>query len=135
MKVVAFMPAYNEAPRIGKVIDGTRKHADEVIVVDDCSEDNTVDVAGEHGAIVVRHERNMGSGAAYKDGFRKALEREADTIVLLHSDGQHDPDEIPLLLEPVHRGEAEYILQCEGVFTVSSKRDSHHFPVESGFPQ
>lgn len=109
-KIIAFMPAYNEEKFIGKVIDEIPRCVDKIIVVDDNSKDKTVEVSKKHGAIVVKHNVNKGSGACYKDGFKKSLELGADIIVLIHSDGQHEPAEIPRLIEPVISGEADYIL-------------------------
>ena len=65
MKTVAIMPAFNEGKRIGSVISRTRKYVDRVIVVDDGSSDSTSSVAKKAGAMVIRHERNMGKGDLY----------------------------------------------------------------------
>ncbi|NLE52638.1 MAG: glycosyltransferase [Chloroflexi bacterium] len=96
--VLALIPAYNEAERIVAVIEATRAYLP-VLVVDDGSSDDTAQVAEVAGATVVRQIPNQGKGAALRAGFRWALERGYDAVVMLDADGQHDPAEIPLFLE------------------------------------
>ncbi len=99
MKVICVIPAYNEGNNISIVVTSARRFCNEVIVVDDGSYDDTFDKAKETGAIVLKHPKNMGKGAALRTGFRKALELGAEAIVTLDGDGQHDPNLIPLLIE------------------------------------
>ncbi len=106
----ALIPAYNEESRIAPVILKARRHVDIVIVCDDGSSDMTSEVAKDLGAVVVRHERNMGYGAALRTLFLEALRRDVDVAVTLDADGQHDPDFIPALIEPVERGEADVVI-------------------------
>jgi len=94
MKTVIVIPAYNEALRISPVITMCQKYG-EVIVVDDGSKDDTYDVASKTSALVLKHRVNLGKGAALKTGCDAALLLKADNIVVIDSDGQHDPDEIP----------------------------------------
>jgi len=101
---IAAMPAYNEAHAIAEVIKGCKKYVDKVVVVDDGSTDNTVDIAESLGAYVIRHETNKGYGAALKNCFETARQLDADAMVIIDSDGQHDPSEIPKLLEPLKDG-------------------------------
>jgi glycosyltransferase involved in cell wall biosynthesis len=98
------MPAYNEGHVIAEVIMGCKKYVDKVIVVDDGSSDNTVDIAESLDAYVVRHEINKGYGAALRNCFETARELGANAMVIIDSDGQHNPDEIPRLLEPIKHG-------------------------------
>jgi len=98
------MPAYNEAHAIAEVIQGCRQYVDKVVVVDDGSTDNTVDIAESLGAYVVRHEVNKGYGAALRNCFETARNLGAGAMVIIDSDGQHDPSEIPKLLEPLKQG-------------------------------
>ena len=95
---IAAMPAYNEAHAISNVILGCKKYVDKVIVIDDGSSDNTSEIAETVGAYVVRHESNKGYGAALKNCFETARRLGAETMVIIDSDGQHDPNEIPFLL-------------------------------------
>jgi glycosyltransferase involved in cell wall biosynthesis len=96
--IVALIPGYNEAPRIGAVIREARQRLP-VIVVDDGSSDGTADVAREAGATVVEQRPNQGKGAALRAGFRRAIDDGATAILTLDADGQHDPREIPRFLE------------------------------------
>jgi glycosyltransferase involved in cell wall biosynthesis len=95
--IVALIPAHDEAPRIGAVVDGARAHL-AVLVVDDGSADDTADRARAAGATVIEQRPNRGKGAALRTGFRRALAEGADAILTLDADGQHDPAEIPAFL-------------------------------------
>lgn len=98
-KIVASIPCYNEEKTIGNIVSRCRNYVDEVVVVDDQSEDDTSRVSLEAGAIVVITQGKHGPGKAYSAGISKALELGADIIVTLDGDGQHDPEEIPNLLK------------------------------------
>jgi len=108
--VVACIPAYNEELTIAKVILKARKHVDKVIVCDDGSTDMTAEIAEACGAEVIRHERNMGKGAAIRSLFKKAREEVADIVVTLDADGQHDPDEIPALINIMAETNADIVI-------------------------
>jgi glycosyltransferase involved in cell wall biosynthesis len=97
--VVAVIPAYDEADTIGRVIDGTRDHVDEVVVVDDGSSDGTARIAREHGAVVIEHVFNTGVGGAVRTGYQYAIRHDYDFVMQIDADGQHDPEYIPTLLE------------------------------------
>lgn len=101
---IAAMPAYNEERSIARMVQGCQKYVDRVIVVDDGSSDATADRAASAGAHVVRHEWNAGYGAALRTCFETAREMGAERMVIIDSDGQHDFDEIPQLLQPLDRG-------------------------------
>lgn len=129
--ITAILPAYNEEVSIGSVVLRTRKYADRVIVIDDGSLDNTAEVAEMAGAEVIRHPQNMGKGAALKTGFEALsdLRNEAylhlsggkdqessfqsqngtKVIVTIDTDGQHDPADIPKLVEPILKDEADMV--------------------------
>jgi glycosyltransferase involved in cell wall biosynthesis len=98
MKVSVVIPAYNEAEAIGKTIRAIHERLPdaEILVVDDGSTDGTSEVAREAGAYIWSHPYNIGNGAAVKTGIRMAS---GDKIVLMDGDGQHDPADIPRLLE------------------------------------
>ncbi len=103
------IPAYNEAARLGRVLEGVRA-ADAslaVLVVDDGSSDDTAAVARAAGARVVRLPFNMGAGVAAQTGYKFALAEGYDCLVQLDADGQHEPADIPALLGIVMRGEAD----------------------------
>lgn len=110
-RIVALVPAFDEEAAIGPVVRGIRgfDSAIDVVVVDDGSSDATAEAAVAAGAIVVRLPYNLGIGAAVQTGFRYALEQGYDVAVRLDGDGQHDPTEIPKLLGPLQRGEADVV--------------------------
>ena len=103
-RVCALIPAYNAASTLAPVIEGVKKHVETVIVVDDGSVDDTMRVAQEHGAATLRHEVNKGKGEALKLGFEHASTLEFEAVVTVDADGQHDPREIPRLIEAYSAG-------------------------------
>jgi len=107
---IACIPAFNEEGRIGGVVVQVRKYVDRVVVCDDGSVDLTGAIAEGLGAVVIRHGRNLGKGAALRSAFLRARELGADVVVMLDADGQHDPEEIPELVEPILRGEADMVV-------------------------
>ncbi len=94
MKFITIIPAYNEEKAIKSVVTCALKYGD-VLVVDDGSDDLTNGRAKNAGARIVKHEKNMGKGAAIKSGLKEALNDNYDVLVLLDGDGQHNPDCIP----------------------------------------
>ena len=105
-KIVAVLAAYNEEKSIAKVILTTEKLVDKIIVVDDGSRDLTGDIAKRLGVAVLTHESNRGKGAALRSGIDLAKKEGFDILVTLDSDSQHDPKEIPLVVEPILQGNA-----------------------------
>lgn len=103
-KIIVALPAHNEENYIAKVVLGCKELVDEVIVVDDGSSDATVDIARSLGAIVIKHETNKGYGAAINTCFKTAKERNADVMIILDSDGQHNPGDIVKFIEPINNG-------------------------------
>jgi glycosyltransferase involved in cell wall biosynthesis len=109
MKMIAVIPAWNEGSRIGATVLGVKHHVDQIVVVDDGSGDGTAEAAQKAGAIVLRHRLNRGQGAALKTGTEAALRLNADVIVHVDADGQHDPNDIDALVEPIKNGRAEIV--------------------------
>ncbi|MBI4149876.1 glycosyltransferase family 2 protein [Candidatus Woesearchaeota archaeon] len=110
-RVFIVIPAYNEEKSIGAVLQGLRKYGyQNLIVINDCSHDNTAARAKQAGAMVLNHIINIGQGAALKTGIDYAVQEGADIIVTFDADGQHDPQDIPMLLEPILKGKAEITL-------------------------
>ena len=107
--IFALIPAYQEGPRIGDVVEAASRHLP-VIVVDDGSTDDTAARAAAAGAIVIAQRPNAGKGAALRAGFAAALERGAEAVVTLDGDGQHDPDEIPAFLDAHERSGAQLVI-------------------------
>ncbi len=97
-RILALIPAYNEAGRVGGVVAAVRARLP-VLVVDDGSADDTVPLAEEAGATVLRQQPNQGKGAALRAGFRWALDAGYDAVITLDADGQHDPAEIPAFVD------------------------------------
>jgi glycosyltransferase involved in cell wall biosynthesis len=109
-KVLVCIPAYNEANNIANVVQKARRYTTEIIVYDDGSSDGTSEVAKTSGASVIRNRINKGYGAAITTLFQKAKEDDVDIMVTLDSDGQHDPDQIPQVLEPILKGESDIVI-------------------------
>ena len=108
-RIIVAIPAYNEEVAIGSIILKARKHASGVIVIDDGSTDNTSEIARLAGAMVISHGQNEGKGAGIRDAFAFAKRFDADILVLIDGDGQHNPGEIPGLIAPLLRDEADLV--------------------------
>jgi len=110
--VLVGIPAYNEAETIVPVVEAALDHADDVLVVDDGSDDGTAELARAAGASVVQHERNKGYGGALKTLFEQANTCRTDHLVVLDADGQHDTNDIPSLVKAQQETEAEIVVGC-----------------------
>ena len=106
-RIVAAIPAYNEAATIGSVVLKARQFASEVVVIDDGSTDDTANTAALAGAQVIRHHVNRGYGAAIRTCLGHARDNGADILVILDGDGRHRPELIPVVVAPVAKGEAD----------------------------
>lgn len=104
------VPALNEEKTIARVILLAKENADRVVVCDDGSTDLTAEIAKCLGADVIRHERNLGYGAALQSLFKRARELEADVFVTLDGDGQHDPRGVPKIVKPILDGTADIVV-------------------------
>jgi glycosyltransferase involved in cell wall biosynthesis len=109
LNILALIPAYNEAERIGKVVAGAKNYLP-VLVVDDGSSDSTAKTAEKEGAIVLQQVPNQGKGAALRSGFQYAIEGGYQAVLTLDADGQHDPHEISSFLAAYQRDEADLII-------------------------
>ena len=108
--IVAGIPAFNEEKTIAKVVLLAQRHVDKIIVCDDGSSDLTGEIARGLDATVIQHERNLGYGAAIKSLFEEARAIDADVMVTLDADGQHNPEDIPKLLKPIQKNEADIVI-------------------------
>lgn len=108
--VLACIPAYNEESKISRVIVKASRHVDRVVVCDDGSTDMTAEIASRLGAVVLRHEKNLGYGASLATLFNFALGSPVDAMVTIDADGQHNADDIPRLLEPIAQGKADIVI-------------------------
>jgi glycosyltransferase involved in cell wall biosynthesis len=109
--IVVVMPAYNAARTLADTQASIpRDLVSKIILVDDHSRDETVPVARELGVEVIAHPHNVGYGGNQKTCYMAALREGADVVVMLHPDGQYDPELLPSMVEPILNGEAEMTL-------------------------
>jgi glycosyltransferase involved in cell wall biosynthesis len=126
-KITAVIPSYNAGKTLTKTIQAIPPNiVDEIIVINDGSSDNTVEIAKNFGAIIVSHQSKRGYGAAQKSGFREALKNGAEIIILLHADFQYDPTCLPDLAKPLALGKADV---CFG-----SRMHSKKSALQGGMP-
>jgi UDP-N-acetylglucosamine---dolichyl-phosphate N-acetylglucosaminyltransferase len=110
-KIFIVIPAFNEELIIREVVNDIRKKGySRIIIVDDGSQDNTFEEAQSAGVIALRHKINRGKGAATKTGIEAAKLLEADVIVTMDGDGQHDPKDITKLINPIILGKKDVVL-------------------------
>jgi glycosyltransferase involved in cell wall biosynthesis len=110
-KVIVVMPAYNAAKTLERTYNDLPKEVvDKVILVDDVSQDETVEIAQQLGLDVVVHIQNKGYGGNQKTCYLKALEDGADIVVMLHPDYQYDSTLVPELIRPIQEGRADMVL-------------------------
>lgn len=114
-EILVAIPAYNEASSIADIVTESLEFSDEVIVVDDGSSDETVSLARKAGATVIEHETNRGYGGALATAFTEAARCHADYLVILDGDGQHDPNDIPKLVDTHHESSAEIVIGSRSV--------------------
>ena len=108
--VFVVIAAYNEGACLDEVVRDVRRRYPNVVVVDDGSADDTYAVARRRAAYALRHVINRGQGASLQTGIEFALARGAKYVVTFDADGQHDPDDIEVLLTPIRAGEADIVL-------------------------
>lgn len=109
-KIYCIIPAFNEAGVIAKVIEGVKPFVTQVVVIDDCSSDNTSEEARKTGVKVLRHVINRGQGAALQTGNEYALKYGADIIVHFDADGQFMASDIKEAVLLIANDEAEVVL-------------------------
>jgi glycosyltransferase involved in cell wall biosynthesis len=105
-KISVIIPAYNEEKNIRETIERTRKTSEdyEIIVVDDGSKDKTTEIANETGVKVFKFKKNKGKGAAFRKGIEESI---GEIIVQVDADSQFPPENIPELIKPIEKGEAD----------------------------
>jgi len=108
--VCALIAAFNEESDVGQVVKGAAPHVARVLVVDDGSTDATALRSREAGAVVVSHDRNLGKGCAVRTGLAHALQGPYSHVLFLDADLQHDPAEIPKLIELAEHGVGDFVL-------------------------
>lgn len=118
MKFVG-IPAYNEEKEIGSLVQKSLQYSDKVMVVDDGSSDRTAQIAKENGAIVISHKNNEGYGASVITLFDMARKENADILVIIDGDGQHDPEQIPLLVNTLQENNVDVVIGSRFLDTTS----------------
>lgn len=110
MKTIAVIPAYNEHERLQGVISEVRSYVDHIVIIDDGSDELLEKhIQTDERVTLLRHIINLGKGAALKTGVVWAIENHFDAAVFIDADGQHDPKEVPTLLEPIIKGSADIV--------------------------
>lgn len=99
------IPAHNEANRISSVLERLQQYHDDIIVVNDGSEDATLAMVKSHGVTLLSHAVNLGKGAALKTGIEYAITRGYTAVILMDADGQHDPGDIPSFLSALEKSD------------------------------
>jgi glycosyltransferase involved in cell wall biosynthesis len=110
MRTCALIPAFNEAPYIGKVVKGVLQHVAEVVVIDDGSVDGTADIARAAGATCLQQPGNCGKASALRTGIAFAREHNFDYVITLDGDGQHLPEDIPVMLRVAEQTGADLVI-------------------------
>ena len=114
MKLIC-IPAFNEEKNIEKIIKDCKKFVDDVIVCDDGSTDNTAALSKKQGAIVLQHKKNKGYGAAISTLFDYCRKENADVMITIDGDGQHDPNQVPLLLDAITKHNVDVAIGSRSV--------------------
>jgi glycosyltransferase involved in cell wall biosynthesis len=108
-KITMILPVCNQETSIGSLVLLSKLYVNNVIVIDDSSVDRTAEIAKKAGAEVIVHEAQKGKCEALKTGFKASVDLGADIIVIMDSEGQHNPIDIPLLVAPIIEGDAEMV--------------------------
>ena len=108
-KVIVGIPAFNTAKNIAEIIHNAKKYSDNIVVCDDGSVDGTSKIAERAGAFVIKHEKNKGYGAALKSLFEYAKQKNPQVFVTMDSDGQHNVEDIPKIIQPIIDGEVDLV--------------------------
>ena len=109
-KICVLIPSYNEARTIGGIVGKVRAQGLVVYVVDDGSSDNSAILASAAGAIVIKNEKNMGKGAALREGFEGVLKDRFDAVIVMDGDGQHEAVSIPDFVRNMREEKADMVI-------------------------
>ena len=110
MKITVGIPAFNEEKNIASIISSLKDFTDSIVVCDDGSSDMTAKIAEDMGAILVKHPKNLGYGAAIRTIFLKAKELESDVLVTIDGDGQHQIMDVENILKPIEKNQADIVI-------------------------
>jgi glycosyltransferase involved in cell wall biosynthesis len=110
MRICALIPAFNEAPYIANVVERALQHVAEVVVIDDGSVDGTADIARTAGATCLQLPKNQGKASALRAGIAYAREHNFTHVITLDGDGQHLPEDIPVIIRAAEETGADLII-------------------------
>ena len=110
MNLVIGIPAYNEEKNIASIITKLKRITETIIVCDDGSSDLTSAISENLGAIVIKHEKNLGYGSAIKSIFLKAKNLDCDVLVTFDADGQHRIEDIDKVVAPIKNGDSDLVI-------------------------
>ncbi len=110
MNICVIIPTYNESKAIGELVKKIKHLGLDIVVVDDGSKDNTSEIARSGGAHVITHLKNKGKGACLKVGFKYAIEKGYEAVVVMDGDGQHDPEDIQRFINAAQSTGADLIV-------------------------
>jgi glycosyltransferase involved in cell wall biosynthesis len=110
MRTCALIPAFNESPYIAKVVKGAKQYVEEVVVIDDGSDDGTAKVARAAGATCLQSQTNCGKASALRTGLAFARDRNFTHVLTLDGDGQHLPEDIPVMLRVAEETGADLVI-------------------------
>ena len=125
MKITVGIPAYNEEKNIAGIISRVKKYADSIIVCDDGSNDLTSEISEQLGAIVIKHSKNKGYGAAINSLFLKAKELESDVFLTFDADGQHRIEDIPAVSNPIIKNQVDVAIGSRFLDTKSEEMPNY----------
>jgi glycosyltransferase involved in cell wall biosynthesis len=104
------IPAYNESRTIGRIVEYLKGRGLSVCVIDDGSTDVTAAIAEASGAVILKHEKNMGKGASLRDGFVYAIKENFDTVLIMDGDGQHETSDIDNFFKKMDDTNADIVI-------------------------
>ena len=125
MKITVGIPAYNEEKNIAGIISRVKKYADSIIVCDDGSNDLTSEISEQLGAIVIKHSKNKGYGAAINSLFLKAKDLESDVFLTFDADGQHRIEDIPVVSDPIIKNQVDVAIGSRFLDTKSEEMPNY----------
>tara|TARA_B100001113_G_C21096020_1_gene616612 strand:- start:934 stop:1860 length:927 start_codon:yes stop_codon:yes gene_type:complete len=120
-RIIIGIPLYNSEETIASIILSCQKYSDEVVCIDDFSTDNSAEIAKKAGAKVICHAKNRGVGGVAKTFFNYAKEKKATIVILIDSDGQHNPEDLPKLIQPLKEDKADLVIGSRFVSGGKSK--------------
>jgi len=127
LNVCVIIPTYNNDKTLSRVIDGVLIYTDQIIIVNDGSTDDTINILKKYSSLEQIHfKKNKGKGAALRAGFKKAIQKKYDFAITIDSDGQHYPDDIPIFIHELDKN--------DNILLIGSRNMTHEsVPKNSSF--